>query len=125
MKLKTLTAVAAIALSGAVATTSVQAAGKAETQVTIQGSDGDYYGYVKSSEKQQCANNRKVTLYKIVGGGAPDPSSDKKIGSDTSSPNGDGYMWNTGNTGYKSGKFYAKAGTTPYCKSDLSKVING
>jgi hypothetical protein len=56
-------------------------------------------------------------------GSSPNPGQDLKIGSDTSSPNGDGYMWNAGNTGYKKGKFYAKVGPTDYCKSDLSRVI--
>jgi hypothetical protein len=122
MRIKTIIATGLVALSGAVAVTQAEAANKADTQVTIQGGEGEYFGYVKSSNKQQCANNRKVKVYKMLGS-SPSPSSDKKIGSDTSSPNGDGYMWNAGNTGYKKGKFYAKAGATDYCKSDLSPVI--
>jgi hypothetical protein len=113
-------AVSVTALSG-VAT--AQAAGKASTDVSIKGHNGDYYGYVKSSDSDNCANNRKVKVFKQTGSDQ-DPKNDQKIGTDTAQANGDGYMWSIGNSGYKHGKFYAKVGKTDYCKGDTSKTID-
>ena len=119
------TALLALAVSvtafGAVA--SAQAAGKAETKVNIKGEDGDYYGYVKSSDAGNCANGRKVKVFKQLGS-VQDPKNDLKIGSDYAQPNGDRYMWSIGNSGYKHGHFYAKVGKTSVCKGDTSKTID-
>jgi hypothetical protein len=122
MKVKTLTAAALIAISGAFAATA-GAAGRAATEVTIKGTDGDYYGYVKSPDEGNCEDGRKVNVYKLKGSN-PDPQTDKKIGSDTAQPNGPNAMWSIGNSGYKHGKFYAHAKKTDYCKGDFSPVIN-
>ena len=65
MKIKMLIATAAVAVSG-IAATGAAGADKAPTEVTIKGQEGDYYGYVKS----------------------PDRQTDLKIGSDTAQPNG-------------------------------------
>jgi hypothetical protein len=113
-------AISVTALSG-VATAS--AAGKAATDVSIKGHQGDYYGYVSSSDAGHCADGRKVKVFKQLGG-SQDPKHDQKIGSDTAEANGDGYMWSIGNSGYKHGKFYAKVGKTDYCKGANSKTIN-
>jgi ABC-type glycerol-3-phosphate transport system substrate-binding protein len=123
-KLKTIMAVAAISLTGAVATTSASAAQLTPTEVTIEGTGGDYFGYVKSSDQENCENGRKVTVFKMLGS-SPNRSVDQKIGSDTASPNGPDAMWSIGNSGYKKGKFYARVGKTPYCAGDISPVIKG
>jgi uncharacterized membrane protein len=110
--------ISATALSGAATAT---AAGKADTKVSIKGDNGDYYGYVKSSDTD-CANEREVKVFKQLGS-SQDPKHDLKIGTDTAQPNGVKYMWSTGNTGYKHGKFYAKVGKTQDCKGATSKTI--
>ena len=115
-------ATAVIAISGVFAA-GASAADRTPTKVTIKAEGGDFYGYVKSDDPANCADGRKVTLYKIKGGGSPDPSSDKKIGMDTASANGPRYMWSTGNTGQQSGKFYARVKRTDECRGDLSKVV--
>lgn len=94
---------------------------RADTQVTIMVSDGEFSGYVDSPRPRECAKNRKIVLFKQVGR-TQDPSADKRVASDTASKNGDRFMWSTGNTGL-SGKFYARAGRTPSCQPDTSKTI--
>ena len=122
---KVRTAIAALAISitafGGVA--SAQAGGKADTKVSIKGDNGDYYGYVKSSDAGNCANGRKVKVFKQLGS-VQDPKNDLKIGSDYAEPNGDKYMWSIGNSGYKHGEFYAKVGKTSLCKGATSKTIS-
>ena len=122
---KVRTALVALAVSvtalGGVA--SAQAGGKADTKVNIKGDNGDYYGYVKSSDAGNCASGRKVKVFKQLGS-VQDPKSDLKIGTDTAEPNGDKYMWSIGNSGYKHGHFYAKVGKTSVCKGDTSKTID-
>ncbi len=122
MKKKILAATTAIAVIGIFAG-SAFAGHKIDTKVTIKGHEGDYYGYVKSSKPNKCANNRKVLVYKLKGNGY-DPGSDQKIGSDIAQANGDGYMWSIGNSGFKHGNFYAYAKKTSKCKSAFSKVIS-
>lgn len=124
-KLKTIMAMAAISLTGAVATTGTAAAAQlSPTEVTIEGTGGDYFGYVKSSDEANCESGRKVTVFKMLGS-SPNRSVDQKIGSDTASPNGPDAMWSIGNSGYKKGKFYARVGKTPLCAGDISPVIKG
>jgi hypothetical protein len=122
---KVRTAIAALAISitafGGVA--SAQAGGKADTKVSIKGDNGDYYGYVKSSDAGNCANDRKVKVFKQTGNDQ-DPKHDLKIGTDTTEPNGEKYMWSIGNSGYKHGEFYAKVGKTSLCKGATSKTIS-
>lgn len=113
-------AISVTALSG-VATAS--AAGKADTDVSIKGHQGDYYGYVSSSNENDCANGRTVKVFKQLGS-SQDPKNDQKIGTDTAQANGDGYMWSIGNSGYKHGEFYAKVGKTDLCKGATSKTIS-
>lgn len=120
MKTRILIATAAVAISG-IAATGASAADKAPTEVTIQGTGGDYFGYVKSP-KSSCESDRKVNVYKMLGA-SPDRKSDLKIGSDIAQPNGPDGMWSIGNSGYKKGKFYAHAPKTDECKADLSPVI--
>ena len=121
MKVKMLIAAAALAVSGVLATAAMGAS-LTPTNVTIHAeSGGDFFGQVKSSNPS-CANGRKVILYKLKGD-SPDPRNDQKIGSDTAEANGDGYMWSTGNTGQRHGKFYARVKKTDFCGADLSKVV--
>lgn len=123
MRVKMLIAAAAISVSGVLAA-GASGASLTPTKVTIQAeSGGDFFGFVKSSDKNHCANNRKVTLYKLQGD-SPEPSADEKIGSDIAEPNGDGYMWSTGNTGQRHGKFYARVKKTETCAGDLSPVVH-
>jgi ABC-type glycerol-3-phosphate transport system substrate-binding protein len=122
--LKSLLAVAAITISGGLATQAASAAQLTPTEVTIEGTGGDYFGYVKSSDEENCESGRKVTVFKMLGS-SPSRSVDQKIGSDIASPNGPDAMWSIGNSGYKKGKFYARTGKTPYCGGDTSPVIKG
>jgi hypothetical protein len=102
---------------------SAMGASPTPTKVTIQAeSGGDFFGYVKSSDKSHCASDRKVILYKLQGD-SPKPSADQKIGSDIAQANGDSYMWSTGNTGERHGKFYARVKKTEFCAADLSPVV--
>jgi hypothetical protein len=121
---KTRIAVALAALAVALtALTGIASAAGADTKVTIKGENGDYYGYVKSPDRD-CAAERTVTVFKQLGS-VQDPRNDMKIGSDTSEPNGTKAMWSIGNSGYKSGKFYAKAGKVRgLCKAATSVTIS-
>ena len=122
MRIKMLLAAAAITVSGVLAT-DASAANLTPTTVTIQAeSGGDFFGFVKSSDKNQCAANRKVTLYRLLGT-SPNPGADQKIGMDLAQANGDGYMWSTGNSGHMRGKFYARVRKTPDCLGDTSKSV--
>jgi hypothetical protein len=100
---------------------SALARGKAETKVKIKTESGGFYGYVKS-DKEKCANGRKVTLYKQKGNN-PNPKKDEKIGSDIAQANGTKYMWSTGNTGFSKGYFYAYAKRIKGCKAGTSKSV--
>ena len=114
---------AALALTACVLMVAATAAfaARAETKVTIKAESGGFFGYVKS-EKNKCANGRKVTLYKLKGNGY-DRKNDEKIGSDIAQANGDKYMWSTGNTGERHGKFYARVKKTETCAGDISSVV--
>ena len=101
---------------------SAVARNSAPTTVTIKKESDGFFGFVSSPKANKCANNREVTVYKEKGD-SPDPSSDKKIASDTAQPNGDGYMWSTGNSGNQKGDFYAFAHRIPGCKKGISKVV--
>ena len=106
------------------AITGVAGAAGSDTKVSIKGQNGDYYGYVKSSDPADCAEDRTVTVFKQLGS-VQDPKSDQKIGSDTASLNGSKSMWSIGNSGYKTGDFYAKAAKVPgFCKAATSKTIS-
>ena len=94
-----------------------------KSTVSITGQNGDYYGYVHSSDPTHCENNRKVTVFKQLGA-VQDRHSDQKIGSDIAQPNGPDAMWSIGNSGFKHGSFYAKAAKVPgYCKAATSPTI--
>jgi hypothetical protein len=93
----------------------------AATKVTIEGPNGDFHGEIHSV-KLKCLGNRTVRVFKQAGS-VQAPKTDKVIGSDTSERNGDHGEWSVGNTGYKKGKFYARASKTPICKAGSSPTI--
>ena len=105
--------VIAIVASAALLFPSVASAAATPTTVTIKGPQGDFHGKVKS-EKTRCVKDRKVKVFKVKASG------DIKIASDTSDNDG---SWSVGTTGYKNGRFYAKAQKTDNCKRGISKVI--
>ena len=119
MRVKMFMATAAIAISGVFAT-SATAADRAETKVTIKGSS-EIYGYVKSEDPVNCAEDRKVTVFIQVG--AQGGGDDLKQGSDNASFNGDRYQWSIGNPGLQGEQIYAKAKRTDECKADTSRTI--
>ena len=121
VKIRTLLATTAIAVTGVLGVSGANAAGLASTSVSITGDNGDYYGYVHSS-KSSCESNRTVKVYKM-NGSSPKPANDQLIGSDTAQPNGPDGMWSIGNSGYKHGSFYARTAATPNCAKAISKVI--
>lgn len=106
------TAIATVTAFGGVAQAGVP------SKVTIKGTNGDYYGKVKSNDSD-CLANRQVVVYKS-GSTAQNPKTDQKIGSDTTESNGE---WSIGNSGYKDGYFYAKVKKSGGCEGALSKVI--
>jgi hypothetical protein len=112
----------AIAVLVAAAFPAAALAASAETKVTIRADGGDFSGKVKS-DKLKCVDERKVTVYRLKGGGDPDPKNDRKIASDTASLNGDHGEWSTGNTGVEKGKYYAHARKIDGCKPGTSKVV--
>ncbi len=102
---------------------SAQASGSASTTVTIKGQNGDYSGTVNSPRLHRCADQRTITVYKQQGS-TQNPSLDTKIGSDTSELHGHHGEWSIGNSGFKSGWFYARAAKTPGCKAASSRSIH-
>jgi hypothetical protein len=120
---KTRIGIALTALAVSVTAFAGVATAGSKSTVSIMGDNGDYYGYVHSSDPTHCENDRKVTVFKQLGS-VQDPKVDQKIGSDTAEPNGPDAMWSIGNSGYKTGKFYAKAAKVPgYCKATTSPTI--
>ena len=115
MRLKMILATAAITTVTALGGTAQAAT---PSKVTIKGTDGDYYGKVKSSEGD-CVANRTVVVYKELSS-TPSPSTDQKIGTDTTESDG---SWSIGNSGFKHGSFYAKVKSTTDCSGAQSKVI--
>jgi hypothetical protein len=112
-------AATAVALTGLAGTAS--AAGKAPTKVLIQAESGGFFGYVKSP-KLECKSERTVVLYKQLGS-KQRPASDEEVGMDTAQANNEGYEWNMGNPGLHSGRYYARALPTPFCKAANSVTL--
>lgn len=119
MRIKMFMATAAIAISGVFAT-GATAADRAETKVTIKGSS-EIYGFVSSDDPANCADDRKVTVFRQKG--AQGGGDDVKVASDNASFNGDRYQWSIGNPGLQGKKIYAKARRTEECLADTSRTI--
>jgi hypothetical protein len=114
----------ALAVGGALALTgSAQASGPTTTTVTIKGQNGDYSGTVISPKLHRCADQRTIAVYKQRGH-AQNPSVDSQIGSDTFELHGHHGEWSIGNSGFRSGTFYARATGTPGCRAASSKSIH-
>lgn len=123
LRARSIVAVAVVAVGAGSAVPALSAAASpAPTTVTITPNSDGAYGYVSSPKTQKCANNRKIVLYKQLGS-VQDPHSDQKLGSDIAQPNGDGVMWNTGNSGHVSGKVYAHAKKTTDCLAASSPSV--
>lgn len=103
-------AVGAFGLSGM-----ADARGKANTKVTIQGGGGLVEGEVKSPDEDNCANNRKVLIYKVQNGNAT------KVGSDRATQNGDRYQWAKA---FEGGRYFGKVKETSQCKGDETKTVS-
>jgi hypothetical protein len=112
-------AAAAIAVSGFAGTAS--AAGPAPTKVLIQAESGGFFGSVKSPSLE-CKSGRTVVLFQQLGA-KPKPRTDLRVGMDTAQANRDGYEWNMGNPGLRSGRFYARAVATPNCLAANSVTL--
>ena len=104
-------AVTVTALSGFAGIAS--AAAPAPTKVLIEAESGGFFGYVKSP-KLRCKSERTVVLYKQLGS-KQDPRNDQRVGMDLAEANNDGYMWDMGNPGLHSGRYYARATRTSHC----------
>ena len=111
------TRITILALTGALAMTGVAEA-KSHPQLTIKGPNGDFQGQIKNTTRK-CMKNRTVHVYMKTDQG------DQEIGSDTSELNSDKSrgLWSIGNSGYKNGKFFAKADGTANCAPLKSKTI--
>lgn len=113
-----------LAVCSALALTGIaQASGLARTTVTIKGQNGDYSGTVNSPKLHKCADQRTITVYKQKGS-VQNPGVDTEIGSDTSELHGHHGEWSIGNSGFKSGWFYARAAKTSGCKASSSRSIH-
>ena len=113
--------VAAMIVGALVIASMAFARAAADTGVTIKGKNGDYHGKVLS-ERAKCQVDRKVVVYKQKAK-KQKPTSDKKIGSDISDAAGNHGVWDIGNSGFKKGKFYAKAKKSPGCATGYSETI--
>ena len=111
-----LTACCLLATSGIAAA----AGGKADTGVTIQGPD-NVHGKVLS-ERTSCQFNRTVIVFKQKGNKQV-PKVDKKMATTTSERSGNKGVWDIGNPGFPSGKYYAKAKGTSTCAAGFSKTV--
>ncbi|WP_372735922.1 hypothetical protein [Nocardioides sp.] len=96
------------------------AATKAKVSVTISQVNTEMSGKVTSSKPAKCAKNRTVWVWEQIG--ARGGGDDVKRFKDTTSKQGNAYVWNTGNTGVE-GYFYAKVPAKPGCRAAVSKTI--
>jgi hypothetical protein len=117
-KLPIALAVATASVSAAVAL----AATPASTSLTIKGPNGDFHGRIDSPKLGKCVDGRLVNVYKQKGS-KQQPSTDQPIGADTAERHGDHGVWSIGNSGFKKGRFYARAPKKNGCKAGASKTI--
>lgn len=101
-------------------TSTASAAERADTTVSIRAQSGGFFGFVRSAEPSTCVTERVVVLYRQLGA-SPSPSTDTRIASDTAGADG---RWDTGNTGTRKGRYYARVRATPDCKADRSRTIS-
>jgi hypothetical protein len=94
----------------------------APTTVTIEGENGDYHGTVDSPKLNACVDQRTITVYKQAGE-SQSPATDDQIGMDNAEVEGDHGVWSIGNSGFKTGNFYARASKTSLCRAGSSPTI--
>jgi hypothetical protein len=111
-------AIGLIVIAGSTSTAS--AAERADTTVTIRAQSGGFYGELRSSEPFICVTDREVVLFWQLGD-TQRPSTDRRISSDVVGPDG---RWDTGNTGTRKGRYYARVRTNPDCQGDRSRTIS-
>ena len=111
------TRITILAMCGAIAMTGVAEAAPA-SKLTIKGPNGDFQGTIKA-KKRKCMKDRTVHVY-MLGDEGP-----QEIGSDTSELNSDKTrgLWSIGNSGYKNGRFFARADAKGACSALKSKTI--
>lgn len=104
------------ALFAAVAFAGTASAGSAP-RVTIKGPNGDFHGRV--IVREPCRAQRTVKVFKVRQG------PDRNIGMDTT---GDDGRWSIGNSGFRNGRFYAKARPMGECvgaRSETIRLVDG
>ena len=113
------TRITVLALTGAIALCGVADAAPKKPKLTISGPNGDFHGVIKKQVPQQCKADRTVRVYMLTDEGK------QEIGSDTTELSADGKRgeWSIGNSGYKNGKFFARADGTANCAPLKSKTI--
>jgi hypothetical protein len=111
------TRITVLALTGALALTGV-AEGASKDKLTIKGPNGDFQGTIKA-KKRKCMKGRGVHVFMVTDQGA------QEIGSDSSELNSDKSrgLWSIGNSGYKNGRFFARADAKGQCSPLRSKTI--
>ena len=111
-----------LSVCGLVAMTSLAgfagARSAASTSLTIKYNGDGFQGKVKSSAAK-CIKDRKVKVFKQKRS-SQSPSTDKKIDTVTSDPDG---HWDTGNSGQAHGRFYAYAPRKVGCRAGSSPTI--
>jgi hypothetical protein len=95
------------------------AARRTPVSASIVATGTDLSGAVES-RRAACKADRRVVVYRQVGtrGGGDDI----RFAQDTTGRQGNLWTWSTGNTGTP-GRFYAKLGATPDCRSALSDSV--
>jgi hypothetical protein len=120
-------ALAAFALGALVAVAGATVTIKVPSTISIKSNSLHFTGKVGTAANgKPCRGQRKVTLFKVVGGGP-----DQAVGHDTSSGNGAWSITPQGSAGITLAHFYAKAkqrsdgaaGTIHVCQAAKSKTI--
>ena len=114
-----------LALAGACGVLALpSAAGAAPSGVTIHLRIGDQFkGFVFSPKPSQCAENRRVKLFRQKGK-QPNPKRDVKVATTQASKRGNGkYRWIVDLRRPRPGNYYAKVPASAACQGDNSKTI--
>jgi hypothetical protein len=121
------TALVAVAMGVTVAAVAATVTIKVPSTVSIKSNSLHFTGKVGTAANgKPCREQRKVTLFKVVGGGP-----DQAVGHDTTSANGAWSITPQGSAGITLAHFYAKAkqrsdgaaGTIHVCLAAKSKTI--
>jgi hypothetical protein len=118
-------ALATFALAGACGMLALPSmASAARSGVTIHLFQGSRFeGFVFSPKPGQCADGRRVRLFKEKGKGQ-NPKRDKRVAQTHAFKNSGGkYRWRALHYDPHSGKFYARVSATSACQADNSRTI--